>query len=108
MLREETLNGGRGEFYQFSRGLRVSYNRANRSFDRFEYKKRPLEDGKVLRVGMHDYHHRNLEACLGLSPAELANGKGKVVSSSTLDILVEYFASAHHPVAKVEGRLVIE
>ena len=106
MLREETLNGGRGEFYQFSRGLRVTYNRANRSFDRFEYAGRPLEDGKVLRVGIHDYHYRNLASCLGLSPTELADGKGKVVSSSTLDVLEEYFVAAHYPGARVEGRLV--
>ncbi|MDL2234392.1 5'-nucleotidase C-terminal domain-containing protein, partial [Ruminococcaceae bacterium OttesenSCG-928-L11] len=37
MLRDETLSGGHGEFYQFSKGLVVTYNRTARCFDRFEY-----------------------------------------------------------------------
>ena len=108
MLREEILNGGRGEFYQFSRGLRVTYNRAERRFDRFEYGKRQLEDSKVLRVGIHDYHYRNFASCFGLPLTELVDGKGALATSSTLDVLEEYFAAAHHPDARVEGRLVIK
>ena len=107
LLREELPEGGHGEFYQFSRGLGVTYNRATQRFDRFEFAGQTLEDTDVLRVGLQAYHYSNLEKFFGISTAELVDGKGAVITTSQLDVLEEYFISSQHPDAQVEGRLVV-
>ena len=107
MLRDELLNGAHGEFYQVSEGLHVAWDRAAQRFTRFEYEGRPLEDGRVLRVAMQEYHYKNLEKFLGLPLKELIDGKGIVVATSALDVLEEYFAETHRPEAAVEGRIVV-
>ena len=108
VLREETLSGGHGEFYQFSGGLRVTYDRAGRAFTRFEFEGQPLADDRVLRVGMQEYHYKNFDAFFGLPRSELADGKGVVAATSLQDVLEEYLSSHHQPDGEVEGRLVIE
>ena len=107
MLREETLDGGHGEFYQFSQGLQVTYNRAAQSFDRFDFGGQPLKDDDVLKVGFQEYHHKNFAEFFNLPLGELVDGKGVVVTTSLLDVLEEYFTTAHQPDAQVEGRIVI-
>lgn len=106
MLRDETLKGGHGEFYQFSHGLRVIYNQTERRFECFEFNRMPLEDTDILRVGIQNYHYKNFETFFGISLAELDDGKGVVIATSLLDILDEYFAT-RYPNAQIEGRIVI-
>jgi len=108
MLRDENLDGAHGEFYQLSRGLRVTYDRASRCFDCFELDGLPLPDDRVLRVGLQEYHYKNFESFFGLPMAQLADGKGVVAATSLLDVLEEYFAATHQPDAQVEGRLVVK
>ena len=108
MLREEALSGGHSEFYQFSEGLRVTYDRASRSFTRFEFEGQPLADDRVLRVGLQEYHYKNFDEFFGLPRGELADGKGIVAATSIQDVLEEYLSSHHQPDGEVEGRLAIE
>jgi 5'-nucleotidase len=107
MLRDEHLNGGHGEFYQFSEGLNVTYNRAGRCFERFEFDGKPLEDEDVLSVGLQEYHYKNFETVFNMPLSEIKDGKGKVICTSLRDVLEEYFTETHNPDARVEGRLVI-
>ena len=105
MLRDETLGGKHGEFYQLSRGFHVTYNRAERRIERFEYNDKPIEDTDVLRVGIQEYHYKNFEAFFNLPLTEL--GPAKVVATSLMDVLAEYFSDEHQLNARVEGRLTI-
>ena len=107
VLREEVLDGGHGEFYQFSRGLHAVWNRAARQFERFEFGGRPIGDGQVLRVALQEYHHKNFGDFFGMPLTELTDGKGTVAATSLLDVLEEAFAATHRPDAQVEGRLVV-
>ncbi|MCL2474669.1 MAG: bifunctional metallophosphatase/5'-nucleotidase [Chloroflexi bacterium] len=107
MLREETINYGQGEFYQFSRDLCVVYNRTTKCFERFEYNSQPLKDSDVLHVGLQEYHYKNFENFFNMSLDELEDGKGKVVTTSLRDALHEYFATARQLDAQVEGRLAV-
>jgi 5'-nucleotidase len=107
MLREETLSGGHGEFYQFSNGFYATYNRAQRRLERFEFNGKPIEDNDELRIGLQKYHYRNFEIFFDIPMSELKDGKGIVVATSTLDVLEEYFSAADNPNAHVEGRIAV-
>jgi len=108
VLREEVLKGEvRNTFYQLSSGIRAVYNRKARSFDVFEFEGEPLADDNVLKIGLQNYHYINIESALGIPAKELVDGKAKVLTNSTLDILEEYFINSHEISAQVEGRLEI-
>ena len=107
MLRDETLDGAHGEFYQFSQGLGVTYNRIAHRFERFDFDNHPLKDDDVLKVGLQEYHYKNFAEFFNLPLEELEDGKGVVVTTSLFDILVEYFSHARQPDARVEGRILI-
>ena len=104
----DVLDGAHGEFYQFSRGLAVTWNRGAGQFERFDFEGQPLKDDRVLLIGLQEYHYKNFESFFGLPLAALAEGKGIVAATSMLDILEEFFAAEFHPDARVEGRIVIK
>jgi len=108
ILHEEILEGGHGEFYQVSRGLRMTYRRASRTFESFEYRGKPMEDDEVVRIGLHLFHLRNFEKFFNLPLADLVDGKAQIVSTATIDALEDYFAETPRIRARVEGRIVIE
>ncbi len=110
MLREEAIGGGEGEFFQFSRGLEMVYDRSAKRFERFDFNCRPLDDDTVLCVGLQEFHLKNFEKenFFNMPLSELTDGKGTVVTASLLDVLEEYFDRAEHPNAEIEGRLMIK
>jgi len=107
VLRDENVIGEEGEFYQFSRGLRIVYDKDAKRIETLEFDGRPLEDDDVLCVGLQEYHYKNFEKFFSVPLSELTDGKGTVVTASLLDVLEEYFDSAELPDAEVEGRLTI-
>jgi 5'-nucleotidase len=107
VLRDENIKGEEGEFYQFSRGLNITYNGSSKQFERFDYDGRPLEDDDILSVGLQEYHYKNFENFFNMPLSKLADGKGTVATASLRDVLEEYFDNAELPDAEVEGRLVV-
>jgi len=108
MLRDEALDGGHGEFYQFSRGMAMTYDRGTHSFERFEFEGHELADEEVLQVGLQQYHINSFDDFFAVPRAELVDGTGRVVTTSQRDVLEECWAHAHNLTAQVEGRLVIK
>ena len=108
MLRDEALEGDHTEFYQFSRGLAVEYDKTKKVFTRFDYLGKSMEDDAMFTVGLQGYHYVNFEKFLNLPIAEVeANGKAVLVSTSVRDVLEEYFSAMGKLDAKLENRLVI-
>jgi len=107
MLRDETLDGAHGEFYQFSRGLAVTYEKASHSFLKFEFNGSPVKDDDVLRIGLQEYHFINFDRFFDLPKTELVDGKGTVATTSIRDVLEEHLAITPRPAAKLEGRWVV-
>jgi len=108
MLRDEALDGGHSEFYQFSDGLAVEYDRASHSFLRFDFKGTPIEDDRVYRIGLQDYHFKNFEFTFGMSTEEISrNGKPRMVATACQGILEEYLSVHQNLDRTVSGRLVI-
>lgn len=109
MLREEALLGGHTEFYQFSEGMRVVYHRESRSFREFSLHCEPVEDDKVYRVGLQEFHYKNVEEFFSVPLTELQkNGKIRKLSTSCRDILDEYLSDKQNLDRTVCGRLIIE
>ena len=108
MLRDEALDGGHGEFYQFSRGMVMVYDRATHSFERFEYQGHELSEDDVLQVGLQTYHFINFDEFFAVPRAELVDGTGRVLTTSQRDVLEEFWSHGDKLTAQVEGRLVIK
>jgi len=108
MLREEALSGEHTEFYQFSRGLAVEYDRAKKEFIRFDFNGKPMDPNALFTVCLQGYHLSSFDEFLGVPLAEVKkNAKPIVVSTSQQDVLEEYLLATNKIDAHVEGRLVI-
>jgi len=110
MLRDETFDpDAHTEFYQFSEGLRVVYNKKRKKVTSLTLHDREVGDDEQLRVGMHQFHFKNLKTGLDISEAEIArNAMPKVIATRSLGLLEEYFLSHPHLTVSEEARLVIE
>ena len=109
MLRDEALEGGHTEFYQFSRGVRVVYDRSTHSLKKFNFRNVPIEDNHIYRIGMQQYHYKNLKDFLSISHEEIhKNGKPRMVATSCLEILEEYLSAHQNLDRRISGRLIIE
>ena len=96
-------------FPKDSEGLRVVYNKTQKKVTSLTMHGREIGDDEPLRVGMHQFHFKNLQTGLDISEAEIArNGMPKVVATRSLGLLEEYFTSHPHITAPEEQRLVIE
>ncbi len=108
-LREEMLLGGHTEFYQYSQGLSMVFDRESRAFTRFDFQGAPMEEARLFTLALQGYHYINFTDCFGFSLDELLeNGRARVLSTSVLDVLVEHLPEVGLRDARVEGRLVVE
>ncbi|MBR2183383.1 MAG: bifunctional metallophosphatase/5'-nucleotidase [Acidaminococcaceae bacterium] len=110
MLRDDAFDPDKHtEFYQLSEGLRVVYNKTWKKVTSITMHGREVGDDETLRIGMHEYHFKNLKTGLDISEAEFTpNGMPKVVATQSHSVLEEYFSAHPHLTAPSEQRLVIE
>ena len=108
MLREDAF-AGHTEFYQFSRGLHVVYNRNTKEFEAFDFNGRPIEEEHIYTVGVQAYHFQNLKEFLDVTLEECeANAPSRTLSTSARDVLKEYLMKHSNLNTHVEGRLVVK
>ena len=50
MLRDEAFEGEHTEFYQFSEGLHVTYNRTNHEIEKFTFENLPIKDDQIFKL----------------------------------------------------------
>ena len=68
----------------------------------------PIEDDKIYTVGIQEYHYNNLPEFLNLSYEEVkANGEPRVLTTSDVQTLLEYFANNKHLGFGLDGRLEV-
>ena len=109
MLRDEVWTGSHCEFYQFSEGMRVVYDRTNHCFKEFSLNDVPVEDTSIYKIGLQHFHFKNLESFFSVSLEEVSkNGEPKAIASSCLDILDEYLSEHPNLERSVSGRLIVE
>ncbi len=107
MLRDEAFLGST-EFYQFSKGLKVSYSRSEHALKAFTYNDKEITSDDIFTIGIQNFHYANIEDFLDIKYTELMKLQvPRIVSTSCIDILEEYLAS--HPMLdrSIEGRILI-
>ena len=108
MLRDEVWEGSHCEFYQFSAGMRVVYDRTTHTFLEFSFRGLPVEENKIYTIGLQHYHFSNFEEFFSVALDEvIKNGKPKVIATSTRTVLDEYLSVHQNLDRKISGRLVI-
>lgn len=108
MVRDDVWDGEHCEFYQLSSGLRVTYDRATHEYKRFDFNGEPIDDNKVYKVGLQQFHYNNFEDFFAIPLDEvIENGKPIVISTSCRSIFDEYLSNHQNLDREITGRLVI-
>lgn len=93
ILRDDVWEGEHCEFYQFSRGIHIVYDRNAGKLEEFMLNGEDIDDNRIYRIGVQAYHYRNIEEFLDLSYEEVEkNGRSKILSTSCREILDEYLS----------------
>lgn len=108
MVRDEVWEGVHSEFYQLSSGMRVVYDRETGEFLKFDMNGEPVDDDKIYKIGLQQFHFNNLEDFFNISFEEISkNAKPVVVATSCLGVFDEYFSTHQNLDRDITGRLVI-
>jgi 5'-nucleotidase len=109
MLRDEVWDGSHCEFFQFSEGVRVIYNKQSHTFKEFSLQGEPIEDEKIYKIGLQYYFYLNLKDFFSVSHEEIeANGKPRRIATSCREVLDEYLSCHQGLDRPISGRLRIE
>ena len=107
ILRPEAFIGGT-EFFQFSRGFLVRYDREKQVLEEVSLNGVPVADDRKIRIGLQAYFAGNLPDFFGISPEEVRkNGEPEELSTSCTDLVEEYFGDRRLIRADPVPRLVI-
>ena len=109
MVRDEVWAGEHCEFYQLSSGLRVTYDRATHDYTKFDFNGEPLDDERVYKIGLQQFHFNNLEDFFNISFDEIKeNGNPVVISTSCRGIFDEYLSNHQNLDREITGRLIVK
>lgn len=107
VFRDEAWSG-HTEFYQFSKGVHIVYNRTTRVIEKLEFRGQEIKDDQKLKVCIQNYHYKNFDEFLGVPLEEIKkNGKPRVVAVSVNNIIEEYLSTHADLDAHIEGRITL-
>ncbi|MBQ4424962.1 MAG: bifunctional metallophosphatase/5'-nucleotidase [Lachnospiraceae bacterium] len=105
LMRDEAWLG-ETEFYQFSKGVHIRYNRKRKRLEELTFRGETVRDNMRLKIALQNYHYKNFDEFLGVPLAEVAaNMRPRIVATSVNNIIEEYFATNEGLDAHVEGRI---
>ena len=109
MLRDEVWNGSHCEFFQFSEGVRVIYDKESHILKGFSLNGEPIKDKKIYKIGLQYYFYLNMKDFFSVSQAEIEpNGKPRRIATSCREVLDEYLSCHQSLDHQIDGRLKIE
>ena len=109
MLRDEVWDGAHCEFFQFSEGVRVVYDKASHAFKEFSLNEEPIADEKIYKIGLQYYFYLNMKDFFAVSHEEVEqNGKPRRVATSCREVLDEYLSCHQGLDHQIDGRLKFE
>ena len=105
LMRDEAWVG-ETEFYQFSKGVRIKYNRTTKELLELKFNGEDVRDDMRLKICVQNYHYKNFDEFFGVPLEEVVeNRKPRVVAVSVNNIVEEYFSTHQGLDAHVEGRI---
>ena len=109
MLRDEVWEGFRCEFFQFSRGVRVVYDKSNHEFKEFSLNGAAIDDEKIYKIGLQYYFYLNMQEFFSVSHEDVSkNGNPRRIATSCREVLDEYLSAHQNMDHHISGRLIIE
>ena len=109
MLRDEVWDGAHCEFFQFSRGIRIVYDRETHRLKEFSLNGDRIEASKIYKIGLQYYFYLNILDFFSISHEEIeVNAKPRQIASSCREILDEYLSHRQNSDHQISGRLIIE
>ena len=109
MLRDEVWDGSHCEFFQFSKGVKVVYDRASRSFCEFSLNGKPIDECRIYKIGLQYYFYLNMMDFFSVSHSDVEqNGTPRRVATSCREVLDEYLSANQNIDHKIEGRLTVK
>ncbi|HOO25177.1 MAG TPA: bifunctional UDP-sugar hydrolase/5'-nucleotidase [Clostridiales bacterium] len=107
ILREEAFYG-HTEFYQFSRGLRIEYDRKNKDLISLSYNGMEVMDSDEFKIALQDFHYQSMDEFLAVTHEEVQLPRApKVISTNNTDMLEEFFRNREMIRVSEEKRLII-
>lgn len=94
VFREGAYEGEHTEMYQYSRGMDIVSSVPEKRMLDACFEGDSIADDRLFRIGLQAYHYKNMVEAFGLTP-EVAESiePSKVVITSTINVLDEYFSS---------------
>jgi 5'-nucleotidase len=109
MLRDEVWAGAHCEFFQFSKGVRVIYDKQRHSFKEFSLNGQMIDDKKIYKIGLQHFFYLNMKDFFSVSHEEIEpNGKPRRIATSCREVLDEYLSCHQNLDREVSGSLKIE
>ena len=109
MLRDEVWDGSHCEFFQFSKGVRIVYDKSSHTLKEFSLHTVPIEDTEIYKIGLQYYFYLNIKDFFSISHEEVAeNGNPRQVATSCREVLDEYLSCHQNLDHHISGRLKIE
>ena len=95
ILRDDAFLGVT-EYYQLSSGIKIIYSRAKKLIEELHFDGEEVSDDRLFTIGMQNFHYLNMQDFFNLIPEEVSkNQKPRIISTSSLDIIIEYLSSHH-------------
>jgi 5'-nucleotidase len=93
MLRDEVWEGTHCEFFQFSKGVRVVYDRKSHVFREFSLCDEPINDERIYKVGLQYFFYLNMKDFFSVSHEDVSkNADPRRVATSCREVLDEYLS----------------
>ncbi len=109
MLRDEVWDGSHCEFFQFSEGVRVRYDKQRHSLKELSLHGEPIEEKRIYKIGLQYYFYLNMKDFFSVSHEEVEpNGKPRRIATSCREVLDEYLSCHQGLDHQISGRLEIE
>lgn len=108
VLRDETLSGFHGEFFQVSSGTEIAYDQATHSFSKFRLDGADVDDERIITVGLQHYFLENMQRCFNLDAEKLKENRPiRTVATSCTDVIEEYLLSGEYTDVTEAGRITL-
>ena len=108
MLRDEVWEGSHCEFFQFSEGVQITYDKQGHLLKEFSLHGEPIDDQRIYKIGLQYYFYLNMKDFFSVSHEDaLLNGKPRRIATSCREVLDEYLSCHQGLDHKISGRIKI-